>query len=197
MYLSPRSAASTRASGLLRAAGRGVVPAAGWLPRRGDAGGASWTSGGSGVIPGAGDVRDSMGSVVFIVATFRTRRTNPALGVGVALLSPGDPRGAAERDARGVFRLLVRREARGLSEAVAVAIHERPVIVPAVVLNDEELHRHRLRRDYLASTTVRGTASLLCCGGHGQPPLCPSDGETSPRKREELGSLSASRRYHI
>src|ERR1700756_5860181 len=74
MYLSPRSAARSRASGVRRAAGRVVVPAARRLPRRVEAAGSSWTRDGSGMILGAGDVWDSMGNVVFMSATLRMRR---------------------------------------------------------------------------------------------------------------------------
>jgi hypothetical protein len=72
MYLSPRSAASTRASGVRRAP-VGAVSAlpAPRLPRRVGSAGWSWTSDGSGMIPGAGEVWDSMANVVFISATFR------------------------------------------------------------------------------------------------------------------------------
>src|SRR5690242_19888632 len=63
MYLSPRSAACSWASGVRRAASGVVVPAARRLPRPLDAAGSSWTSDGSGMIPGAGELWDSVGNV--------------------------------------------------------------------------------------------------------------------------------------
>src|SRR5206468_7799028 len=45
-----------------------------------------------------------------------------------------------------------------------------------------------------AATGAPVSASLLGCGGHGQPPLCPSDGKRRPESEKSLGSLSASRR---
>src|SRR5436190_3951339 len=127
MYLSPRSAASSRASGVRRAASRVVVPTARRLLRRVGAAGWSWASDGSGMIPGADELWDSMGNVVFISATFRTRRTkSPALGMGVALPSRGSRRSvrsAARRMAEGVRATSVRRSgARGLRERGALRL---------------------------------------------------------------------------
>ena len=68
MYLSPRSAASSRASGVRRV----VVPAAGWLSQRVDATGLSWTSDGSTRASGAGEGWTSVGDVGFMSTTFRT-----------------------------------------------------------------------------------------------------------------------------
>src|SRR5438034_8975700 len=86
LYLAPRSAASSRASGVRRAASRVVVPTARRLLRRVGAAGWSWASDGSGMIPGADELWASMGNVVFISATFRTGgTTSPAHGWGVGL----------------------------------------------------------------------------------------------------------------
>src|SRR5207248_10760894 len=37
---------------------------------------------------------------------------------------------------------------------------------------------------------------LLCCGGHGRPPLCPSDEDVAPKARRAKGSPSAIPPYH-
>src|SRR5579862_7234113 len=72
MYLSPRNAASRRASGVRRVAGRLVVPAAPRLGCRVEVVGSSWTTDGAGITPGTGEVSDSIEDVVFMLATLRT-----------------------------------------------------------------------------------------------------------------------------
>src|SRR5205085_12423834 len=69
-------------------------------------------------------------------------------------------------------------------ERCPVAGDDRPVVGAAVVLEDEELHRGGHARVECTTRELSRSARLLCCGGHGQPPLCPSDRERRPESKK-------------
>src|SRR5947209_7441628 len=58
-----------------------------------------------------------------------------------------------------------------------------PVVVAAVVLMYEELQRRRLGHVTRTASDRPGGVKLLCCGGHGLPPLCPSERSFARRAR--------------
>ena len=69
--------------------------------------------------------------------------------------------------------------------------HERSVVFEAW-LDDENLERTGCGRARVrTSSDRRGDTSLLCCGGHGLPPLCPSE-----RRCRSGSEKSWARRIH-
>ena len=90
----------------------------------------------------------------------------PVLSVGAVRVGR-----LANQICSGVCRVMGR-EGPKLCEALAPAVDDHPSVFAAVVLNDGECDR--CRRRLCSPSDLPGRALLLCCGGHGQPPLCPS-----------------------
>src|SRR6266567_4456063 len=66
----------------------------------------------------------------------------------------------------GAFGLIARDEACGMSDALAADLNDLPAVATAVVEIDAELQRCCLRHRVPCAIRRRGSADLLCCGGH-------------------------------
>src|SRR5947209_5764648 len=87
----------------------------------------------------------------------------------------------------GLLSAVIGREAPRLRQICAAAIDDPEVVGAAVVLEDQELQRVRDADASCAARELTRGAGLLCCGGHGQPPLCPSDRRRRPESEKGLG----------
>src|SRR5207244_13605780 len=95
----------------------------------------------------------------------------------------------------GALRVVVGGEAPGFSEAFATLTDDLAVVVAAVVLMDEQLERRRLGHVTRTASDRPGSVDLLCCGGHGLPPLCPS--ERSIVRKARRAGLTGRSIYNI
>src|ERR1700704_2553173 len=75
---------------------------------------------------------------------------------------------------------MVGSKARRPCERGTVAGDDHPVILAAVVLEDQEFQRRRCERVWCQTEPLSSGRELLRCGGPSQPPLCPSDRERRP-----------------
>ena len=91
---------------------------------------------------------------------------------------------------RGALGVIVGRIGPRSGERVAASLDELPVVVRRRCPHRRGPRRRHLRCLHAHCSDGLDSVTPLRCGGHGLPPLCPSE-ENVTRKREEPGSPSA------